>query len=310
MHIVKKTPDLLVVHSPASKLRTVLRVGIALGAMLGMMAGVCLIVGVALLFMEQPDSDAFLGAVVIGVFAALFAVGSWFGLRAAKDKYFHFDGKSETLHVRWRGGEDIIPFARIIRAEVFDDGDDNVAYALRLKLREPDATVTMSIWREQEDYHLKELADTINRFLDHFRPPSIDLAESDVLTMAHQFLNNVLYGAPKDIPAAHTAPAVRDGPVLFVCPKCGEHTNDPRGSPPYECGRCSTLYEPVHLQDRTPGRTVVVACRCGASFSVPVSFTGMKRPCPECGRKCKVTPPPPPAPAPKPVDTNIRETEL
>ena len=77
--------------------------------------------------------------------------------------------------------------------------------------------------------------------------------------------------------------------MTFVCPECGWEVVDPGGPSPHECKRCrGQTGRVVYLQDRTPGHTVTVACSCGFSFAVPLSFAGTLRPCPRCGQKSPV----------------------
>jgi ssDNA-binding Zn-finger/Zn-ribbon topoisomerase 1 len=180
-------------------------------------------------------------------------------------------------------------------------------------MRKPTETLKMSDRLYRDDIELKGMAKKINRFLDEFRPPSISLADADPITMATQMLSNLWHGGgarPEEpgLPAA-AAPVVRDGDVLFVCPECGFRTDDPGDQPPYECGKCSKAGDVVLLQDRTPGRTIMVACACGTTFWVSKSFAGTKRPCPKCGAKCGVEPAAAVAPKrkPKPPDTAFRD---
>jgi hypothetical protein len=46
--------------------------------------------------------------------------------------------------------------------------------------------------------------------------------------------------------------------------------------------------DPLVNNDCPPSDRISVTCLCGSSFRVPVSFAGMMRPCPNCGRRCLV----------------------
>jgi hypothetical protein len=315
MYVTHESRDLLVIHSPASTSRMVYTVLMGIGGVLLCLGGLGLAAGLVLLTCGQPFADYLNGGGFAGILGVLLAGGGWLGYRAAQDTDFHFDGKAECLTVRRRSGERTIPFSRIRRAEVFDAGDDCVAYALRLSLRDPAEELTMNDRLHRDAAVFQPLAERINRFLKRFRPEevNINLAQADLLTMAKGILSNLWHGVPEVPPAAAPAPApvVRDGLVLFVCPECGFETDDPGTQPPYPCTRCSRPEAAVYLQDRTPGRTVLVACGCGASFSVPLSFAGTKRRCPRCGQKCAVgegSPAPPPNQGrARPLDTSFRE---
>jgi hypothetical protein len=217
----------------------------------------------------------------------------------ARHRDYHFRAKEMLLQVRGRNGDSTIPFARIVKAVVVDDGSESIGYALKLNLRDPVEELDLTQHLHNYDTELKQLADKINRFLrfhkDEPEEVSIDLADTDLATATKTILTNLWYGTPDKPPDAATQEAVkpspavmRDGDVLFVCPECGFQTTDPGDKPPYECDRCRRTGTMVLLQDRTPGRALVVACACGATFSVPLSFAGTKRPCPKCGQKCSV----------------------
>jgi hypothetical protein len=46
--------------------------------------------------------------------------------------------------------------------------------------------------------------------------------------------------------------------------------------------------DPLVNNDCPPSDKISVTCLCGSSFRVPVSFAGMMRPCPNCGRRALV----------------------
>jgi hypothetical protein len=310
MKILHDSPDLLVIHSSARKRKIIFALMAALGGLLGVAA---LASAVTELITGKAIDDAVLSAGCVASGALMVAGFGTLGLFFARDADYHFYGKDQRLIVRWQNGQRAIPFARIVKAKAEDYGSDSFAYMLELKLRNPPEEMILTKQSHCNDAALKPLADKINHFLkahkDEPEGVSIDLADAGLGTMAKEVLTNLWHGPSAKPPA----PVVREEPVLFVCPQCGLQTNYPKGPPPYECERCQAAGEQVFLQDRTPGRTIVVPCGCGISFSVPVSFAGTKRPCPQCARKCRV-PPAPAAPASaidnersNPADTSFRE---
>jgi hypothetical protein len=296
MEITHDSRDLLVIHSSGATAKVIGGIIAGFGVLL------CVLTAVALLeelMDEVPIVDAVLQAIFVAAGGLVIGGLGVVVFLLAKDTDYRFSGTQMQLIVRWRRGAFAVPFARIVKAETFDGGEDSVGYGLRLKLRDPSEMLDMTDYLKRDDTQPKMLAARINRFLkmyqDEYDDVSIDLADMDVATMAKGILNNLWGGAPSKLPGAQTAPAQHDGPVLFVCPECGWQTDQPVGPPPYECGRCSADGDVVHLQDRTPGRALVVPCGCGASFSVPMSFAGMVRSCPSCGKKCPI----PQKPAPR-----------
>jgi hypothetical protein len=314
MRILHDARDLLVIHSSARRRKLIASLMMAMGAVLVLVA-VGYLVGAFVLGADLEQASAgtiFLGSsgLVIGGIGAL-------NFYFASDKVYHFRGKEMQLLVRLQRGEYAVPFERIAKAVVVDDGGDSIGYALKLKLRDPAEEMDLTQRLRQDDAELKALADRINRFLkfhkDDLEDVSIDLADADLATAAKALWTKLWHGTPA-MPAEHEppAPVVREGEVLFVCPECGFQTGTPGAQPPYECERCHAAGAVVLLQDRTPGRTIVVPCPCGASFAVPLSFAGTKRPCPKCGQKCRVPEASPAARArnkdsSRPTDTSFRE---
>ena len=198
----------------------------------------------------------------ISAVSALGAPSGWLStLDPRRD--FLFGSKTRCLIVRSKPANN--PFSRILKP-TYDDGDDSVVYVIRLRLQDPGEEIKLNDRLMQPHYELKELADKINRFLNKYRPgvESIDLADADLVTMAKGMLANLWRDATTDAPAVEKpAPVIRDGDVLFVCPECGYQTDHPGDQPPFECAHCSKLDNVVLLQDRTPGRTVLVTCGCG-----------------------------------------------
>jgi hypothetical protein len=287
MYIIHQSRDLLVVHSPATMSRIIFAIMLAIGAMLCAAAGICLVLYLLDILGGATTSGYLGGAAGFGFFGVILVVGGCFGFRSAHDRDFIFDNQVACLIVRWRTGERTIPFARIQCAEVFDDGVDTVAYALRLRLYDPREDLKLNDRLHRDTVALQALADKINRFLNVVEKRPMVSTVGDVITKTRELISDLWYGPPSE-PPVPVEPVVRDSPVLFACPACAWQTDEPVGPPPYTCEQCQVSGKEVFLQDRTPGRTLVVDCACGNSFAVPKSFAGTHRPCPACRRKCRV----------------------
>ena len=288
MRITHQSRDLLVIHRSAAARRLI---G-AVVATFGIAAFWFGVVNLAWGLIQEMPRDEFLDSLGCTSVAGLLIAEAGAALFLyARDKDYRFWAAKQQLSVHWRSGEEVIPFARIVTAEVYAGGEDSDAYGLRLKLRDPDAEMNLTTYLYSNDAYLRKLAESINRILKaqrhEFDPVSVDLAGADFRAAAKVVFEK-LWGQPRTPPEL-SDPVPRDGPVLFVCPECAWQTDNPVGPLPYECERCRRATGAVvHLQNRTPGRVIVVRCACGQSFSVPRSFAGMQRPCPKCRQKCHV----------------------
>jgi hypothetical protein len=159
MNITHDSSDLLVIHDSVKWNKTLFAVIAAFGGLLCLAAIVLVALGVS-------NGEGIGGAAACVGFAGLActALGVYlFGL--TRDTDYHFCDKEQRLLVRWRNGEKAIPFARIVKADVFDEGDETVAYALRLTLRDPQEVMVLNAYHRLGDAKLKALAERINRFL-------------------------------------------------------------------------------------------------------------------------------------------------
>jgi len=222
MYVIRETNDLLIIHSPATASRTLYSIMMAIGAALTVVAAISLAIGLIGLIGKLPIADYLGGAACFGVIGVFLGGIGWFGFRWSHDKDFRFDGKTASLTARWEKGKEAIPFTRIIRADVFDDGSDSAAFVLRLRMRDPAEELQLNDRRPRDDVALNALAGKINDFLNAFRPPSVDLADADALTMAKEFISNLWHGgAGRAMPPNPSAP-----------PACGNAASDKDGTNP------------------------------------------------------------------------------
>ena len=212
MYVIREADDLLIIHSPATASRTIYSIMMAIGAALTVVAALSLAISLLRLIGNLPIADYLGGAACFGVIGVFLGGIGWFGFRWSHDKDFRFDGKTESLTVRWEKGKEAIPFARIIRADVFDDGSDSAAFVLRLRLRDPAEELQLNDRSPRDDAVLNSLAAKINDFLNAYRPPSVDLADADAWTMAKEFISNLWHGgAGTALPPNPSAPPARGG---------------------------------------------------------------------------------------------------
>ncbi len=258
MYVVHETHRLLEIHSPAAGNKHIFKFMTTMSLAICGFSALSIIVGIACVIFEWPSAGDYLsGGGLFGFCGFLGTVFGIVGLRTCHDMTLRFDGDAECLIVSHNKTERRIPFADIIKAETFDDGNDSVVYALRILVRDSDMPVQSNDREYQDDAKLQEMAEKINRFLRLYRPDdvSINLADADLATMAKGIMSNLWHEMQAvSAPAPTTSP--RDGAVWFVCPACGKGTDDVGGPPPYECGACSRDGDPVHLQDHTPGRMI------------------------------------------------------
>jgi hypothetical protein len=161
MIVVHESPDLLVIRSHATVAKVVYGCMVVFGGVLCLGAAVSAVVGL----MQGSTSDMVLFLCFFGGGGLLFAVPGAIGYHRAEDSDYHFTGKKRRLIVRRRHGETVIPFSRIVAAEVFDGGTDSTAYGLRLQLRGTPREMEMSQHPTKEDVSLHAMATRINRFL-------------------------------------------------------------------------------------------------------------------------------------------------
>jgi hypothetical protein len=289
MRVVRETSSVLVIHSSATRAKAMCGVAVAVGGFVFLAA----VAGFVTALVAGVDIELSNLMMLTGLFAAgglVFVVVGVRGMVTSEDTDYHFDGPAQRLLIRRKSGqEEEILFSRIVQAETYEGGTDSLAYGLRLELRGQPGVWEMSHDLRENKASLAALARRINNFLMAHHNSATVLAE-DRAEGGH--LGQLL--APR-------APTPAGETLLLVCPICGWQTSAPRDPPPHECEQCQrTSGEAVLLQNRTPGCAIVVKCSCGHTFSVPLSFAGMMRACPECGRKCSVPQPPPRAPkAPK-----------
>jgi hypothetical protein len=305
MIVVHESLSQLVIHSSG----TAAKVLCAIVAGVGSCVCAAAVVGFVMCLSLEIEIELSGLIMLAGGFAAagaLFGVVGVHGMLKAKDADYHFDGQERRLLIQRKSGREEIPFSRIVQAETYLGDGDERAYGLRLELRDWPNAWEISQVLEDDQAPLAALARRINNFLE---------AHSDAPPASGPLA--VDNGAAEKLPPllAPRPPALDGEAPLFVCPACGWQTNDPLDPPPHECVQCQSIHgQAVLLHDRTPGRAIVVRCGCGDSFSVPLSFAGMMRACPGCGRKCSVPQPPPRAPMlpkrpPQPIDPSAWEED-
>jgi hypothetical protein len=204
MQLRKKNPDLLEAFCSAAAARIRFSILMGIGVAIGIVGVVCLGFSLFLLAANEDGTNYCIGGAVIGIIGALCGLAGWNGLRNSHDEVWRFDGATERLVMtNARRDRKTIPFARIVRAEVVDDDDsENTYYVVKLKLREPSEHLQMGIF-EQDDAPLKDMATQINRFLQKYNPPSVDLLEANAesaagaaLEAAAQLLKSIWNGEP------------------------------------------------------------------------------------------------------------------
>ncbi len=193
MHVVHESRRLLEIHSPAV-VSWLQFVGIRnVSVTLCMLSAFCLVTSILYPEFPRPILDLIAAGVVCGVFGVLGVLASMDD-RLACHMNLRFDGDSECLVVTRTLGNGStkqvqrIPFSRIVRAEVFVEGDDdNFGYALRIVIGDPTEEIRTNDWLRNADA-FELLADRINRFLESYRSNEtniVDLTEAERLRSAY-----------------------------------------------------------------------------------------------------------------------------
>jgi hypothetical protein len=175
MRTLRESADELVIFSPARAATIVTAIQLAVGFLVGLPVGVCLLVfGVVTL--SDPlhgDSGLLMIVLFLGVLLCLVPVVWLVGLLLARDTEYHFLASQRKLIVRQANQERrVVPFSEIVEAVAYTKSGDMHepdTYGLRLELRGFLRSLPVSQFdRDDDDSYrqMRQLAVRINRFLE------------------------------------------------------------------------------------------------------------------------------------------------